>query len=544
MYVNNWLTRREMLTPDKVALVDAANGNRKITYREWNHSANRTANFLRDCLGIHKGERVAVLAANSIEYLDLWFACGKVGAVIQLLNWRLTPTELAGLVADAQPAAFIFSPEFAAAADSLRGHAPSIRHFVAMGQHTPLPNPSPPSVEGQKGNGEGGVRGEASPVTARGAAGAVTDVSFSEREHYPDTEPPEILLTWDDPWAICYTGGTTGLPKGAILTHGNITANSVNTVMSWGLTQDDIALLQMPLFHTGGFNVFTAPLVHIGGTSVVCKSFDVDQTFDLLRDEGITLLVAIPTMFVMMQQHPRWPEADFSRLKICGSGGASCPLPIIEKFRERGVILFTGYGLTDAGPNPFWLPPELRTQKPGSVGFPLMHIDLRIVDNDREVGLEEVGELLIRGPHVTPGYWNRPAETARAITPDGWLHTGDLARRDRDGCYYIVGRSKDMIKSGGENIYPAEVESVMHGHPAVAEAALIGVPDLKWGEVGRAIVVVKPGASLTAEELIAFCGTRLAKFKIPKSVVFVSSLPKTGAGKVDKKLLGEQYGNA
>jgi len=508
MYINDWLYKRELLTPDMVALLDTLHHNAPITYRQWNRAANRTANFLQQRLGVQKGDRVAVLAMNSVEYLDLWFACAKVGAIIHLLNWRLTPHELAGLIADATPIALVYDPDCAAQVAALRSQVPSVQHFVALGE-------------------------------------AQGDIAFVERDQHPDSPPPDVEVTWNDPWAICYTGGTTGLPKGAILTYRAITANSVNTVMSWGLTPDDVAILNMPLFHTGGFNVWTAPLVHIGGRSIVCRTFDVDQTFDLLRDYGVTLFVGVPTMHIMLQQHRRWAEADFSRLRVCGSGGASCPLPVIEKYAERGVTLFTGYGLTEAGPNTFWLPKELRLRKPGSVGFPLMHIDVKIVDDKgRECGAEEVGELLVRGPHVCAGYWHKPEETARAITPEGWLHTGDLARRDAEGCYYIVGRLKDMFKSGGESVYPPEVESVLHGHPAVAEAAIISVPDARWGEVGRAFVVIKPGLSLTAEELLAFCQDRLARFKIPKAIVFLASLPKTAVGKVDKALLAQQYGSS
>jgi fatty-acyl-CoA synthase len=284
--------------------------------------------------------------------------------------------------------------------------------------------------------------------------------------------------------------------------------------------------------------------VHIGGTSIVCKGFDVDQVFDLIRDRGVTITFGVPTMLIAMQQHPRWAEADFSKLKLIISGGAPCPLPVFEKFWERGVDFKTGYGLTEAGPNTFWLPKADVRRKPGAVGFPLFHVDVKIVRADgSECDANEMGELLIRGPHVCKGYWNRPEETAKTIV-NGWLHTGDLARRDSEGYYTIVGRSKDMIISGGENIYPAEVESVLHAHSIVAEAALIGVPDEKWGEVGRAIVVLHSGTTLTAEELTAFCQPRLARFKIPKSIVFVESLPKTAAGKIDKKLLIEKYGSA
>ena len=501
MYIGDWLARREMLTPNKIALVDTLNGNRRITYREWNRAANRTANFLRERCGIQKGDRVAVLAMNCVEYLDLWFACGKLGAIMQTLNWRLTPRELAGLITDATPRVLFYGADFAATVDSLRADADSVKHFVAL------------------------------------------DGEFSERDNYSDTPTPPLELSWNDPWVICYTGGTTGLPKGAILTHRAITANSVNTVMSWGLTPDDVTILNSPLFHTGGLNVFTAPLVHIGGTSIVCRAFDADQVFDLIRDAGVTIYFGVPTMFIAMQQHPRWSQADFSKLKLVISGGAPCPLPVFEKFWARGVDFKTGYGLTEAGPNTFWLPREDVRRKPGAVGFPLFHVDVKVIDEKSSAcGADKVGELLVRGPHVCAGYWNRPEETAKAIDKDGWLRTGDLARRDAEGYYTIVGRSKDMIISGGENIYPAEAESVLHAHPAVAEAALIGVSDDKWGEVGRAIVVLQKGARVTAEELTEFCRSRLARYKIPKAFVFVDELPKTAAGKIDKKVLQDKFG--
>ncbi|MBN2472028.1 MAG: AMP-binding protein, partial [Anaerolineae bacterium] len=287
---------------------------------------------------------------------------------------------------------------------------------------------------------------------------------------------------------------------------------------------------------------FTLPLIHIGGASIVCKGFDADQVFDLIAGGGVTLYFGVPTMFIMLQQHARWAQADFSRLKLVISGGAPCPLPVFEKFWAKGVDFKTGYGLTEAGPNTFWLPAEDVRRKPGAVGFPLFHVDVRVVRPDgTPCGPDEPGELLIRGPHVTPGYWNNPQATAEAIV-DGWLRTGDLASRDSEGYYTIVGRLKDMIISGGENIYPAEVESVMHAHPVVAEAALIGVPDETWGEVGRAVVALAAGHSLTADELVEFLRGRLARYKVPKSVVFVDALPKTGAGKVDKSALVARYG--
>ncbi len=503
-FVPDWLDKRANLTPNRIALHDAITG-RDLTYRLWNAETNRAANFLR-ALGVEHGDRVAVYAVNSLDYMDIWQACGKLGAILQNLNWRLTVSELEYLIRDAAPRVLIYSQDFNEQINWLRSKLPDVRCYVALGI----------------------------PADHH-------DIPFSERDQYPDTFADRPDLTPDDPWVICYTGGTTGLPKGALLTHGNMAWNSINTVMSWGLDQNDVAILNSPLFHTGALNVFTLPIIHTGGKSIVCARFDPDQVFDLIEHAGVTIFFGVPTMFVVLQQHPRWASADFSRLKIVISGGAPCPMPIFEKFWAKGVDFKTGYGLTEAGPNTFWLPKEDVRRKPGAVGFPLFHVDVKVVrPNGTACEPEEGGELIIRGPHVTPGYWNNPEATAKAIV-DGWLHTGDLAKRDAEGYYTIIGRLKDMIISGGENVYPAEVESVMHAHPAVVEAALIGIPDPKWGEVGRAIVVADSIKGLTADELIAFLKERLASYKVPKSVVFVDELPKTGPGKIDKKALLERY---
>ena len=509
MYIGDWLARRELLSPHKVALIDAQHDFQPITYGEWNRAANRTAHWLR-ALGVGQGTLVAVLSMNCVEYLDVWFACGKLGAIMQTLNWRLMGRELVALLQDATPKVLIYGPDFVAQARAIQAEVPSIEHSVAL---------DPQQV--------------ASPG----------DKLFAERDACPDVPPPPVELTWDSPWALAYTGGTTGLPKGAILTHGNVTWNSVNTVMSWGLTPDDRTFLNMPLFHTGGLNVLTAPLVHIGGTSIVCRGFDVDQVFDLVEQQGVTVYFGVPTMFIAQQAHPRWATADFSRLKWVISGGAPCPPPVFEKWWARGVDFKMGYGLTESGPNTFWMTAENARRKPGSVGVPLFHVDVRVARPDgSECEPDEVGELHIRGPQVVPGYWNRPEETARTIV-EGWLHTGDLARRDEEGFYYVVGRLKDVIISGGENIYPAEIEAVISGHPSVASVALIGVPDEHWGEVGRAVVVLNDGCPADGDGIIAYCRERLARFKIPKSVVFADTLPITGAGKIDKLALQERYGN-
>ncbi|AGC41590.1 AMP-dependent synthetase and ligase [Myxococcus stipitatus DSM 14675] len=501
--VHDWLARRAALDPEHLALVDATREGRRISYREWNDSASRTAAWLHHVLGVQRGQRVAVLAHNRVETLDLLFACAKLGALLQPLNWRLSPPELVGILADAEPSVLVYGPELRALVDTVRSHAPSVRHWLCVESAGP------------------------------------GEHAFSEREHAPSTPLPALELEADAPWVLCYTGGSTGLPKAAVLTHGSLTANAANTVVSWGLTPDDVAVLNAPLFHTGGLNVFTLPLVYAGGASVVCKGFDVEQLFDLVHPGHVSLVFGVPTMFIEMQRHPRFDSVDFSRLKLLVSGGAPCPLPVFERFFARGVAFKTGYGLTEAGPNNFWLPPSHVRSKPGFVGVPLFHVEARIEDEQHP---GDVGELQLRGPHVCAGYWRRPEESARAFTPDGWLRTGDLALRDEDGCFRIVGRGKDLIISGGENIYPSEVESVLAGHPDVSEVAVIGVPDPKWGETPRAIVVPRTGTAPSAESLLAFCEGRLARYKTPRSVRFVDALPRTSAGKVDRRALTATQG--
>jgi fatty-acyl-CoA synthase len=502
----DWLARRAMLTPDQTALIEASTG-QHISYGEWNQRANRVANALATS-GLRKGDRVAVLATNNLEYLDILFACQKNGLVLQALNWRLASAELERLAQNAMPRILFYTSEFAEKARNIAGNSGiSIDTVVVIGE-----------------------------------GGELRDTRWDDwLASATSAPPPAVPLSMDDPWILCYTGGTTGLPKAAILTHGTVTWNAINTNMSWGLTANDMTILNLPLFHTGGLNVFTTPLVHVGGCSLVCRGFDVDQLFNLIEQYPVTVFVGVPTMLIMMQKHPRWQGANFSRLRTVFSGGASCPMPVIERFFAKGVCFKTGYGLTEAGPNTFCLPDADAERKAGSVGFPLFHIDIAIVNEQGQpCKPEEVGELRIRGPHVVPGYWNNPGATSQSIV-EGWLHTGDLARRDTEGYTYVVGRIKDMIISGGENIYPAEVESVMLGHPAVAEAALIGMPDEKWGEVGRAIVVIRADHQINAEDLLAYMHEHLASYKIPRSVVFVNSLPKTGAGKIDKKILEQKF---
>ena len=495
--VTDWLDKRAKLTPDRVALIDYLSGS-ETTFAEWNERANRTANYLSS-LGVTKGDRVAVYASNRAEYLDLFWAAPKIGAMLQNLNWRLTVFELKGIVESGAPKVLVYSEDWQQQVDELRSSFTTVEHVVAM--------------------------------TNPGA----DDRDFAERDLMSGTldDTPELAL--DDPWGIYYTGGTTGLPKGAVITHGNITWNSINTITSWGINDKHKAAIQLPFFHIGGPNIFMVPLVHAGGTTILCSGFDPDETFDLVENAGITHYVAVPTMFQILQEHPNWDHADFSKLELVISGGAPCPVPVMEKFWDRGVDFKMGYGLTEASGNNFWLPPEMVREKVGSVGYPLFHVDMKIIREDgTECGDNEEGELLIRGPHIVDGYWKNPAATAEVFR-DGWLHTGDVARRDGDGCYSILGRSKEMFISGGENVYPAEIESVLSAHPQVIEAAVVGVPHETWRVVGRAFVVVAD--NYEEEALRVFLAERLASYKLPRSIIILDSLPLTAIGKLDKKLL-------
>jgi fatty-acyl-CoA synthase len=505
---HDWLAAQAGVAADQTALWDATSGALQATsWATWNADANRTARLLRDGLGLQRGDRLAVLAMNDRAVLDLWFAAGKLGVIFCPLNWRLALEELAAVLIQLEPRALFFGPELAAAARSLVGQLPTM-----------------------------------APVALRRENAGPGEAFFAQRNELSPAGLGAVEATTADPWALCGTGGSTGTPKAAILSFGAIAANARNTAAAWGLKRSDVALLNAPLFHTGGLNVLTAPLVEVGGASIIARSFEPDQVFDLVEARRMTVMFGVPTMFIALQRHARWAGTDFSSLRFVISGGAPCPPEVFQRFWDKGVDFKTGYGLTEAGPNNFWLPAEHVRRKPGSVGFPLPHVEARIVTEggqDAEPG--EVGELFLRGPHLASGYWRRPEET-RAAFAGGWLRTADLARRDEEGFYFIVGRKKEMLISGGENIYPSEVESVLSGHPAVAEVAVIGVRDPKWGEVPRALVVLLAGAAEDPAALRAHCEARLARYKVPRSFLFVASLPRTAAGKVDRRELARTHG--
>ncbi|MBE3559399.1 MAG: long-chain fatty acid--CoA ligase [Ktedonobacteraceae bacterium] len=504
MYTFDWLARQADLRPDKIALVDSASG-REFTYAQFNARASRFAAFMRAEWHIQPGDRVAILTHNCSDYFEILYACGKIGALLVPLNWRLALPELQGILQDCTPRALIYDDTFVEVAS-------------ALGEGLPVP---PLSLTGKGPGGEGGYED--------------TLASISDQSIVMPARP------LDAHWYILYTAGTTGRPKGVIQTFGMALFNYLNIGLAINLTAADVTLNALPVFHTGGNNLYTNPTFLVGGTAIIQRQFDAAQTIKLLA-ERVTVFFGVPAMYLFISQHPTFGNTDFSHMRSWACGGAPMPLSLLELYAGRGIYIRQGFGMTETGPTVFLVDEAHAVSKAGSVGRPQIFVDVRIVDQKgQDMPLGEMGELLIKGPAVTPGYWGLPEVTARTIE-DGWLHSGDVARRDEDGYYYIVDRLKDMFISGGENVYPAEVENVLFAHPAIAEATVIGMPDPRWGEVGLAVIVARPGHTLTEQEVIAFCQDKLARYKIPRSVVFVDALPRNAAGKVLKTELRKRFG--
>jgi fatty-acyl-CoA synthase len=502
----DWLERRNELTPEKEALVDASTG-RRFTYRQFNQRANRLANGWRKEWGIQKGDRIAILAKNCPEYLESLFAAAKLGAILVPINIRLVGPELSYILNDCRPKGLIIGVDFVDVISEVEKEIDVYNRLLLDGATGSDMVP----YEEFLGSGE---------------------------DFTPKLEEPVSL---DDPHVILYTSGTTGYPKGAIQTHGNILFNSLNANLALDLISSDVTLCGLPLFHTGGLHVMTTPTIHAGGTIVIERAFDAGEALGLIHERRVNTIFFVSTMWLFMSQHKDFQKTDFSGLRLAWTGGAPCPLHVIEAYQKKGVVFRQGYGLTEVGPDAMILPGEDAVRKAGSIGKPPFHSAMRIVDSeDKDVMTGQIGELIFRGPTVTPGYWNKPEATAEALR-GGWFHTGDLAIKDEDGYVFIVDRVKDMIISGGENIYPVEIEKIIYQHPKVAEVAVIGIPDDKWGEVGNAIICPKPGEILTQEEVINFLQNKLARYKIPKMITFMEALPRNPAGKVLKRVLREPY---
>lgn len=498
--LNDWLVKRSEISPNETAIIDA-DSNELLTYHELNCRADQLAEHLRS-LGLTRGDRLAILDYNSPLHLVLLFALSRLEAIFLPLNFRLSPAELSGILKDSTPKLLIYSSEWADLAENI-DYEKSGTRLIPVADALNASRKAPETQEPK---------------------------SAPDLQYNPEPE---------NTWLLMYTGGTTGSPKGAMLSHRMVTWNALNTIISWGIRPDDRIVMAMPFFHTGGINVFTLPLLKMGGTIILMKSFDPDRYLELTEQHKATITFMVPTMYQLMANSERFTDTDLSAVRMCITGGSPCPESLYHRYWEHGLPFKQGYGLTEAGPNCFVLDDAVIKEKIGSVGKAVFYARARTVDDEgNDVQPGEIGELLISGPHLFSGYWRNPEATEEVIT-NGWLHTGDLARRDDEGYFYIVDRKKDMFISGGENVYPFEVESVLYRHPAVGEAAVIGIPHEKWGEAGRAYIVLNKGKTANSDQLIEHCKANLARYKVPKEIVFVDSLPKSPAGKIIKRELSE-----
>ena len=499
------LGERARLTPAKTALVDVATGAR-YTYGELDARAVAAAGVLRETLGLAKGDRIGLLAGNRVEFLDLVFGAPKAGVVLVPLGTRLTAHELAPIVADSGLRGLVHGAEHAATVAELR-RATSIEHVVAF---------DTPTEDRAWGDLVGALR--------------------------PDPGWRREPCDPEEPYALLYTSGTTGKPKGVVVPHRMVVWNGYNTVACWQLREDDVSPIFTPLYHAGGLGAFLVPMVAIGGTVVLHRGFDPAEIWRTMEEERCTVVLGVPTIWKLLMEAPEFRTVDLSHVRWLISGGAPLPEYLIEAYQARGVVFKQGYGLTEVGVNCFSMTVEESERKKGSIGKPLMFTQTRIVDAEgRDVPDGEVGELLLRGPHVSRGYWRNPEATAAALDADGFFHTGDLARRDAEGFHFVAGRKKDMLITGGVNVYPAEIEAELLQHPGVQDAAVVGVPDPTWGEIGVAFVVPRPGAALDGPLLAAHLEGRLARYKIPRDWVLVETLPRTPYGKVVKAELQQRY---
>jgi fatty-acyl-CoA synthase len=502
------LGERARLSPDGLALVYVPTGER-FSYAELDRRARRAAAAWLGPLGLRRGDRVGLLSHNRVEFVDCLFGAAKSGLVLVPLSTRATPKELEAIVRDSGLRLLLYEPDFAATVAALAASV-AVERFISLDEMSEANSPSWPAL--------------------------------LDSPDGCDALLPERIVDTEHPVCFLYTSGTTGTPKGVILPHRMVAWNAYNTALCWGLRDDDVSSIFTPLYHAGGLGAFLLPIFAAGGTIVLHRRFDAAEVWSTIERERCTVVLGVPTIWKLLADAPSFATTNLSSVRWLISGGAPLPQVIIETYQARGITFKQGYGLTEVGVNCFSMSVDDSVRKAGSIGRPMMFTQAKLID---EVGTDlpddQVGELCLRGPHVCRGYWNNPAATAQAIDGDGWFHTGDLARRDRDGFYYIAGRKKDMIISGGVNIYPAEIEAALLAHPGVSDAAVVGVPDDTWGEVGVAFVVRSPGSVVDADALTDHLLDRLGKHKIPRAFEFVDGLPRTPYGKVVKDELRKAY---
>ena len=514
--IGSWLQRRRPKSGNKAAIIA---GGREVSYEQLAERSARLANAFRD-RGVGRGDRVAYLGENHPAFLETLFACGLAGAVFVPLNTRLAPPEIQFQLRDCGPVLLVHAGSLSDLA--VRGGAgTAVRRRIVVDR-------SPADTRE-----EGATREEGTT-----AAEDYEDVVASGADVAPD-EPVGL----DDGAMILYTSGTTGHPKGALLTHGNITWNCINVIVDFDFASTDVALMISPMFHVASLNMGVLPTLLKGGTVVLEPKFDPSRTLQLIEQHRVTTISGVPTTYQLLCEHPAWATADISSLNKLTCGGSAVPVRVREAYEARGLRFSNGYGMTETAPGATTLPAARSRDKAGSSGLPHFFTDVRIADplgDPSPVGT--VGEIQIKGPNVIHGYWGRPEESAASYADGGWFRSGDMGYKDPDGFFFVSDRLKDMIISGGENIYPAEVEQAIIELEAVGSVAVIGVPDEKWGEVPRAVLVLREGAQLSEDQLRAYLDGKLARYKIPKSVIFIDEMPRTASGKIRKAELRQKSG--
>ncbi len=499
MNLSHWIERQADFVPERCAIRFAGND---LSYAELAQKINQLADSLANQIGVSHGDRVAYLGLNSPEIIILLFACARLGAVLVPLNWRLAEPEHACMLRQSEPCAIFAGAKF-------------IEHIEGLGLDI------------------GAMSRITYGTSRKGWIEYDALISLGSATYQADGDTHA-----DDPVLLCYTSGTTGQPKGALLSNNAIAWNAVNATHMHDLTSEDIVLTVLPMFHLGGLDIQTLPALHAGATIVIHQRFETEAFFDALEQDGITLTLLVPTIVHTLINDPRWEAADLSKLRMISVGSTIVPEHMVRAVGARGVPLVQVYGATETAPIAAYMPHRETTARPASTGKPAMHCEIRLVDEDgRDVAVGEKGEILVRGPNVMTEYWRDPEATSAAFT-DGWFHTEDIAHRDSDGFLYVDGRSKDMIITGGENVYPAAIENVLIECTELREVAIVGRPDDYWGEVVVAVVVPQ-GASRDAEKILSFCEGRIARFETPREVIFVDQLPRNAMGKVEKQALRE-----
>ncbi|MEZ4912232.1 MAG: AMP-binding protein [Saprospiraceae bacterium] len=486
LWQQDWITRWALYSPDKCAIKEHETS-LEISYKSLNCKANGIAQSLISTFNVQKGDRVAVLAEYSIDYIALFSAAQKLGFAIVPMNYRLALPEISEIIEDSTPRLILVESKYA-----------NLVHEKFY------------------------------PIKV--------DIDWLNKIDDAD-ESPSSEIDEDDSLFIIYTSGTTGKPKGVKYTHKMAFWNSINTSISLKLTSESRTINVMPPFHTGGWNVLLLPFLHHGAFTYLCKKFEPDQVLMQLALQNCNIFMGVPTMLAMMAHQPEFQNTDLSNLDYIIVGGESMPIPLIETYAKKNVAIRQGYGMTEVGPNLTSLHQDDAIRKKGSIGRPNFYVRHRIINEQgQDCKANEEGELWLSGPMVTPGYWNNVLATKDAYSEDGqWFKTGDIVIEDEDKYIYIVDRLKNMYISGGENVYPAEIERTLRKSTAITDCAVIGVKDEKWGEVGKAFIVLQH--LISEEEIKQFCKQNLAKFKVPKYFSFIDELPKTASGKIDRKAL-------